>query len=212
MMDRETKARQDPLSALADFNVRLVWVNDLDGQVPDRSIDVITLWDVIEHTPDPSRVIRRVSELVKPGGLLIVNYPDIGSSIARLLGRGVNIVTSAAFLEDRLGLDFTWYHKRTDNLLQSISVAPSSGFISTQLTNLGEISNRGIELLVTAYPVQRGGTVWESRLNLATNRNRLERLKGDRQGQHSIRINDQWRICFVWRDGEAYDVEIVDYH
>ena len=42
--------------------------------------------------------------------------------------------------------------------------------------------------------------------------NRLEALKGSRLGQHSIRINDQWRICFVWRDGNAYDVEIVDYH
>jgi len=42
--------------------------------------------------------------------------------------------------------------------------------------------------------------------------NRLEALKGDRKGQHSIRINDQWRICFVWRDGNAHDVEIVDYH
>lgn len=42
--------------------------------------------------------------------------------------------------------------------------------------------------------------------------NRLEALKGDRQGQHSIRINDQWRICFVWRDGTAHAVEIVDYH
>ncbi|MGH9396489.1 MAG: type II toxin-antitoxin system RelE/ParE family toxin [Terriglobia bacterium] len=40
----------------------------------------------------------------------------------------------------------------------------------------------------------------------------LEALKGNRQGQHSIRINGQWRICFVWRDGNAYDVEIVDYH
>ncbi len=42
--------------------------------------------------------------------------------------------------------------------------------------------------------------------------NRLERLSGDRSGQHSIRINDQWRICFVWQAGEALDVEIVDYH
>lgn len=42
--------------------------------------------------------------------------------------------------------------------------------------------------------------------------NRLEALKGGRKGQHSIRINDQWRICFVWRDGGAEDVEIVDYH
>jgi proteic killer suppression protein len=42
--------------------------------------------------------------------------------------------------------------------------------------------------------------------------NRLEKLKGDRAGQHSIRINRQWRICFIWRDGDAFDVEIVDYH
>lgn len=42
--------------------------------------------------------------------------------------------------------------------------------------------------------------------------NRLEALKGDRKGQHSIRINDQWRICFRWRAGDALDVEIVDHH
>ncbi|MEX2374401.1 MAG: type II toxin-antitoxin system RelE/ParE family toxin [Dehalococcoidia bacterium] len=42
--------------------------------------------------------------------------------------------------------------------------------------------------------------------------NRLERLKGVRDGQYSIRINDQWRICFRWQQGDAYDVEIVDYH
>jgi proteic killer suppression protein len=42
--------------------------------------------------------------------------------------------------------------------------------------------------------------------------NRLEALKADRAGQHSIRINDQWRICFRWADGNALDVEIVDYH
>ena len=42
--------------------------------------------------------------------------------------------------------------------------------------------------------------------------NRLEALKGDRAGQWSIRINDQWRICFRWQDGDAWDVEIVDYH
>lgn len=42
--------------------------------------------------------------------------------------------------------------------------------------------------------------------------NRLEKLKGRRSGQHSIRVNDQWRVCFTWKDGDAYDVEIVDYH
>jgi proteic killer suppression protein len=42
--------------------------------------------------------------------------------------------------------------------------------------------------------------------------NRLEKLSKDREGQHSIRVNDQWRVCFIWRDGDAYDVEITDYH
>lgn len=42
--------------------------------------------------------------------------------------------------------------------------------------------------------------------------NYLEALSGDRKGQHSIRINDQWRICFIWHDGSAFQVEIVDYH
>jgi proteic killer suppression protein len=42
--------------------------------------------------------------------------------------------------------------------------------------------------------------------------NRLEALRGNRRGQHSIRINDQWRICFVWKEGHAHQVEIVDYH
>jgi proteic killer suppression protein len=42
--------------------------------------------------------------------------------------------------------------------------------------------------------------------------NRLEKLKGQRSGQHSIRVNDQWRVCFTWRDGDAHEVEITDYH
>jgi len=42
--------------------------------------------------------------------------------------------------------------------------------------------------------------------------NRFEKLSGNREGQHSIRINDQWRICLIWRGGDAYEVEITDYH
>jgi toxin HigB-1 len=52
----------------------------------------------------------------------------------------------------------------------------------------------------------------ESRDLAAPPGNRLEALRGERKGSHSIRINDQWRLCFVWRDGNAYEVEIVDYH
>lgn len=42
--------------------------------------------------------------------------------------------------------------------------------------------------------------------------NRLEKLEGDREGQHSIRINERWRICFEWQEGDVFNVEIVDYH
>jgi len=67
----------------------------------------------------------------------------------------------------------------------------------------------------------RARALWKLRMLDASTRledlkvppaNRLEKLKGDRAGQHSIRINEQWRICFVWRSGDAHDVEIVDYH
>ncbi|MDE3109475.1 MAG: type II toxin-antitoxin system RelE/ParE family toxin [Acidobacteriota bacterium] len=53
---------------------------------------------------------------------------------------------------------------------------------------------------------------WQLRDLMSPPGNRLERLAGDREGQHSIRINDQWRICFVWNEGDAFDVEIVDFH
>lgn len=69
-----------------------------------------------------------------------------------------------------------------------------------------EIARAGLRKLVLLHSV-------ESLQDLRTPPgNRLERLSGDREGQHSIRINERWRICFVWKDGDAYEVEIVDYH
>lgn len=57
--------------------------------------------------------------------------------------------------------------------------------------------------------LNNANTIYELRI---PPNNRLEKLKGERVGQYSIRINDQWRICFIWEDGDAYNVEIVDYH
>jgi len=57
--------------------------------------------------------------------------------------------------------------------------------------------------------LNRSSTVQDLRIPPA---NKLEALSGNRKGQHSIRINDQWRICFKWQNGNAYDVEIFDYH
>lgn len=58
-----------------------------DMNLADRSFDVVTLWDVLEHTPDPAKVLREGSRILKPGGLLVVNYPDIGSFVSKLMGR-----------------------------------------------------------------------------------------------------------------------------
>jgi 2-polyprenyl-3-methyl-5-hydroxy-6-metoxy-1,4-benzoquinol methylase len=58
-----------------------------DQAFPAASFDLVTLWDVLEHTPDPAAVIRECRRVLKPGGLLVVNYPDIGSGVARTMGR-----------------------------------------------------------------------------------------------------------------------------
>ena len=82
----------EPNRWMAEWGSRHYGVNIRAGELfdqdfPPASFDVVTLWDVVEHTPDPARVVRRIGELLKPGGLLIINYPDRGSWIARLLGR-----------------------------------------------------------------------------------------------------------------------------
>jgi len=70
-------------------------------------------------------------------------------------------------------------------------------------TNIQHVARRKLRMLNSA------ATLDDLRVPPA---NRLEALQGDRKGQHSIRINDQWRICFQWKDGDAIDVEIADYH
>jgi proteic killer suppression protein len=79
-----------------------------------------------------------------------------------------------------------------------------SGQVSRRLpTDIQSVARRKLRMLNNAVSLD------DLRVPPA---NRLEALVGDRKGQHSIRINDQWRVCFRWKDGDALDVEIVDYH
>ncbi|MBA3889267.1 MAG: SusC/RagA family TonB-linked outer membrane protein, partial [Gemmatimonadaceae bacterium] len=89
-------------------------------------------------------------------------------------GEELELGFDMSLLDERMGVDFTVYDKVTSDMLQAISVAPSTGFISTRLTNLGEVSNRGLELAVWGTPVRTRGVSWDARLSLSTNRNRLE--------------------------------------
>jgi proteic killer suppression protein len=83
----------------------------------------------------------------------------------------------------------------------------------TQLLYEGYASRRFGEIQISARKRLRRLDAAVSLADLAAIRgNRLELLRGDRAGQHSIRINDRWRICFRWTEGNAYDVEIDDYH
>jgi SAM-dependent methyltransferase len=85
------------------YGIRIRQGSVFDQDYAEGTFDVVTLWDVIEHTPDPRAVLDRCRALLKPGGLLIVNYPDIGSWIARLLGRRWLFLTSVHL----------WYFDRT---------------------------------------------------------------------------------------------------
>ena len=76
-------------------------------------------------------------------------------------------------------------------------------FLSMKYINIERIALRKLDMINAAINVET--------LKIPPG-NRLEALKGNRQGQYSIRINDQWRICFKWEGQDAYDVEIVDYH
>jgi len=90
----------------------------------------------------------------------------------------------------------------------------SFGDKETQRVWLGEVSRRFPQEIQNV--ARRKLRMLNNSQSLADLRvppgNQLEALKGDRKGQHSIRINDQWRVCFRWSDGDALDVEIVDYH
>jgi proteic killer suppression protein len=81
--------------------------------------------------------------------------------------------------------------------------APFAGRFSRRLQQLARVAQRKLQQLRATR---------ELRDLAAFPGNRLESLAGDRRGRHSIRVNDQYRICFVWNDGDADEVEIVDYH
>ena len=88
-------------------------------------------------------------------------------------GEEIELGFDLGFLDDRLGVDFTYYNKTTSDMLQSISVPPSSGFISSRLTNLGEVNNRGLEVSLFGTPVNRPRFSWDTRVNISSNKNVL---------------------------------------
>ena len=88
-------------------------------------------------------------------------------------GTEVELGFDAGLFRERLGIDFTYYNKKTTDMLQSVAFAPSLGFPGSQLTNLGAVTNKGVELSVFGTLVQSRNFTWDTRVNLFTNSNKL---------------------------------------
>jgi SAM-dependent methyltransferase len=121
----------EPSHWLADFAKRTYGLDVRQGiledqRFPERSFDVITLWDVIEHLPQPTETLKLVHSLLKPDGMLFVNYPDIHSAAARLLGKrwpfwlSVHLLyytrTTMAAQMRRAGFDPLWFRSAWPSL------------------------------------------------------------------------------------------------
>ena len=88
-------------------------------------------------------------------------------------GTEIELGFDAGMFSERLGLDVTYYNKTTTDMLQSVAIAPSTGFIGSRLANLGEVTNKGFEVSVYGTPVQARNFTWEGRVNYSTNANKL---------------------------------------
>ena len=88
-------------------------------------------------------------------------------------GDEIELGFDAGMFGERLGIDFTYYNKRTTDMLQSVAFAPSVGFPGSRLANLGEVTNKGVELSVFGSPVQMRNFAWDTRVNFSTNSNKL---------------------------------------
>ena len=88
-------------------------------------------------------------------------------------GEEIELGFEASAFNDRIGADFTYYDKTTSDMLQAVAVAPSTGFIGTRLSNVGEVKNKGIELSLFGTPLDLRSLRWETRLSVATNSNEL---------------------------------------
>ena len=135
-------------------------------------------WGRAGRAPAPYAATRTytVDRVAQAGGvgsalrILAYGNPDLRPE----KGEELEVGFDAGLFDERVGIDFTWYDKKTTDMLASLATAPSTGFPVARTTNLGKVTNTGIELGLSGTPVQMDNVVWDSRLSVSTNKNRLE--------------------------------------
>ena len=141
------------------------------------SLRLRAAWGQAGNAPGPYDAARAYSSarVTTAGGTVSgVRYLSVGNPNLRPeRGSEIEAGVESAFLDGRVGVDASYYTKRTRDALMKIPVKPSTGFSGDQLVNLGVISNSGVEVLLTATPVQRKSLTVDATLLLATNNNRL---------------------------------------
>ena len=128
-------------------------------------------------TPIPNSALRTYAPVTGPGDSAavtprLIGNPDLGPE----RGKELEVGFDAGFLDDRLGLEFTWYNKLTEDAILQREIAPSIGFSGLQYFNAGRVRNTGVELLLRGRPLERENVALELTFSVATNRNRLEEL------------------------------------
>ena len=141
-------------------------------------------WGQAGNSPGPLDALRTYSSSVvttSTGTSSALRYSAVGNpDLKPERGSEIELGFEAGALGGRISVDATYYSKRTEDALIPVAIAPSTGFTGNQLTNLGTISNSGIELRVTGTPVQRRSLTVETTLSMSTNKNRLVSFGDDR--------------------------------
>ena len=157
--------------------------------------------------PDAFAALRTFATRASPAGSATVRPNDPGNSE---LGpeRGVEIEAGfdASFFNDRVTIDFTYYDQRTKDAIVARNRAPSTGFLAQQFVNIGEVSNRGVEVGLSARVLESNALDWDLIVNASTNRNRVENLGLPCSGKPELRDTCFLQLGWTTRHHEGFPV------
>jgi TonB-dependent SusC/RagA subfamily outer membrane receptor len=165
--------------------VSLAWVLSEEPFFRVPSISTVKLraaYGESGQQPESFAALRTFQPIPGPGDVSAVSPSSLGNpDLGPERGHEIEVGFDAAFLDERLGLEFTYYNQRTTDAILDKDVAPSTGFggntaTNRQFINAGEITNKGIELLARATPVRGRSLTWDLTFTLATNDNKVEDL------------------------------------